>query len=44
MTAMPILTQFVTDRLGDQELVIIALTRPREAGTKFAQKVGAPTR
>ena len=43
MTAMPILTQFVKDRLGDQELVIIAPDAGRvKLSRKFAQKVGAP--
>jgi ribose-phosphate pyrophosphokinase len=43
MTAMPILTQFVIDRLGDQELVIIAPDAGRvKLVRKFAQKVGAP--
>jgi ribose-phosphate pyrophosphokinase len=43
MTAMPILTQFVTDRLGDEELVIIAPDAGRvKLVRKFAQKVGAP--
>jgi ribose-phosphate pyrophosphokinase len=43
MTAMPILTQFVTDRLGDQDLVIIAPDAGRvKLVRKFAQKVGAP--
>ena len=43
MTAMPILTQFVVDRLGDEELVIIAPDAGRvKLVRKFAQKVGAP--
>jgi ribose-phosphate pyrophosphokinase len=43
MTAMPILTQYVQDRLGDQELVIIAPDAGRvKLVRKFAQKVGAP--
>ena len=43
MTAMPILTQFVTDRLGDEDLVIIAPDAGRvKLVRKFAQKVGAP--
>ena len=44
MTAMPILTQFVKDRLGtSDELVIIAPDAGRvKLVRKFAQKVGAP--
>jgi ribose-phosphate pyrophosphokinase len=43
MTAMPILTQYVQDRLGDEELVIIAPDAGRvKLVRKFAQKVGAP--
>jgi ribose-phosphate pyrophosphokinase len=43
MTAMPILTQFVQDRLGDRRLVIIAPDAGRvKLVQKFAQKVGAP--
>jgi ribose-phosphate pyrophosphokinase len=43
MTAMPILTQFVQDRLGDRQLVIIAPDAGRvKLVQKFAQKVGAP--
>jgi ribose-phosphate pyrophosphokinase len=44
MTAMPILTQFVQDRLKDEEdLVIIAPDAGRvKLVRKFAQKVGAP--
>jgi ribose-phosphate pyrophosphokinase len=44
MTAMPILTQFVLDRLRDEdELVIIAPDAGRvKLVRKFAQKVGAP--
>jgi ribose-phosphate pyrophosphokinase len=43
MTAMPILTTFVTDRLGDEDLVIIAPDAGRvKLVRKFAQKVGAP--
>ena len=43
MTAMPILTQFVTDRLADEDLVIIAPDAGRvKLVRKFAQKVGAP--
>jgi ribose-phosphate pyrophosphokinase len=43
MTAMPILTQFVQDQLGSQELVIIAPDAGRvKLVRKFAQKVGAP--
>jgi ribose-phosphate pyrophosphokinase len=44
MTAMPILTQFVQDRLSDEEdLVIIAPDAGRvKLVRKFAQKVGAP--
>ena len=44
MTAMPVLTQFVQDRLGhESELVIIAPDAGRvKLVRKFAQKVGAP--
>src|SRR5688572_29298516 len=43
MTAMPVLTQFVLDRLGDEDLVIIAPDAGRvKLVRKFAQKVGAP--
>jgi ribose-phosphate pyrophosphokinase len=44
MTAMPILTQFVKDQLGDaEELVIISPDAGRVKLTrKFAQKIGAP--
>jgi ribose-phosphate pyrophosphokinase len=43
MTAMPILTQFVIDRLRDEDLVIIAPDAGRvKLVRKFAQKVGAP--
>ena len=43
MTAMPILTQFVQDRLADEELVIIAPDAGRvKLVRNFAQKVGAP--
>jgi ribose-phosphate pyrophosphokinase len=43
MTAMPILTQFVQDRLRDRELVIVAPDAGRvKLVRKFAQKVGAP--
>jgi ribose-phosphate pyrophosphokinase len=43
MTAMPILTQFVMDRLGSENLVIIAPDAGRvKLVRKFAQKVGAP--
>ena len=43
MTAMPILTQFVMDRLGDRASVIIAPDAGRvKLVRKFAQKVGAP--
>jgi ribose-phosphate pyrophosphokinase len=43
MTAMPILTQFVIDRLGSENLVIIAPDAGRvKLVRKFAQKVGAP--
>jgi ribose-phosphate pyrophosphokinase len=44
MTAMPILTQFVQDRLSEEEeLVIIAPDAGRvKLVRKFAQKVGAP--
>jgi ribose-phosphate pyrophosphokinase len=43
MTAMPILTQFVMDRLADEDLVIIAPDAGRvKLVRKFAQKVGAP--
>ena len=44
MTAMPILTQFVKDRLGDEaELVVIAPDAGRvKLARKFAQKVGVP--
>jgi ribose-phosphate pyrophosphokinase len=43
MTAMPILTQFVLDRLRGEELVIIAPDAGRvKLVRKFAQKVGAP--
>jgi ribose-phosphate pyrophosphokinase len=44
MTAMPILTQFVLDRLSEEEdLVIIAPDAGRvKLVRKFAQKVGAP--
>jgi ribose-phosphate pyrophosphokinase len=40
---MPILTQFVQDRLADRDLVIIAPDAGRvKLVRKFAQKVGAP--
>ncbi len=43
MTAMPILTQYVIDRLNQEELVIIAPDAGRvKLVRKFAQKVGAP--
>jgi ribose-phosphate pyrophosphokinase len=43
MTAMPILTQYVVDRLGAENLVIIAPDAGRvKLVRKFAQKVGAP--
>jgi ribose-phosphate pyrophosphokinase len=43
MTAMPILSQFVVDRLGGRDLVIIAPDAGRvKLVRKFAQKVGAP--
>jgi ribose-phosphate pyrophosphokinase len=43
MTAMPILTQFVVDRLQGEDLVIIAPDAGRvKLVRKFAQKVGAP--
>jgi ribose-phosphate pyrophosphokinase len=43
MTAMPILTQFVSDRLGDEDLVIIAPDAGRvKLVRNFARKVGAP--
>ena len=43
MTAMPVLTQFVTDQLADDDLVIIAPDAGRvKLVRKFAQKVGAP--
>jgi ribose-phosphate pyrophosphokinase len=43
MTAMPILTQFVQDQLGHEELVIIAPDAGRvKLVRKFAQKVGVP--
>ena len=43
LTAMPILTQFVVDRLGSENLVIIAPDAGRvKLVRKFAQKVGAP--
>ena len=43
MTAMPILTQYVIDRLGAENLVIIAPDAGRvKLVRKFAQKVGAP--
>ena len=43
MTAMPILTQYVVDRLGSDNLVIIAPDAGRvKLVRKFAQKVGAP--
>jgi ribose-phosphate pyrophosphokinase len=43
MTAMPILTQYVIDRLAGEELVIIAPDAGRvKLVRKFAQKVGAP--
>jgi len=43
MTAMPVLTQFVQDRLGQEDLVIIAPDAGRvKLVRKFAQKVGAP--
>ncbi len=43
MTAMPILTQFITDRLAGEDLVIIAPDAGRvKLVRKFAQKVGAP--
>ncbi len=46
MTAMPILTQFVKDQLGDpSKLVIISPDAGRVKLTrKFAQKIGAPVR
>ena len=43
MTAMPILTQFVSDQLAGEDLVIIAPDAGRvKLVRKFAQKVGAP--
>jgi ribose-phosphate pyrophosphokinase len=43
MTAMPILTQFVQDQLGSQDLVIIAPDAGRvKLVRKFAQKVNSP--
>jgi ribose-phosphate pyrophosphokinase len=43
MTAMPILSQYVIDRLGAENLVIIAPDAGRvKLVRKFAQKVGAP--
>ncbi|MBD0281967.1 MAG: ribose-phosphate pyrophosphokinase [Thermoleophilaceae bacterium] len=43
MTAMPILTQFVEDRLGDEELAILAPDAGRvKLVRNFARKVGAP--
>src|SRR5215208_6719796 len=43
MTAMPILTQYIADRLADRDLVIIAPDAGRvKLVRKFAQKVGAP--
>jgi ribose-phosphate pyrophosphokinase len=43
MTAMPILTQYVKDQLGQEELVIISPDAGRVKMTrKFAQKIGAP--
>jgi ribose-phosphate pyrophosphokinase len=43
MTAMPILTQFVQDRLGDEELAILAPDAGRvKLVRNFARKVGAP--
>jgi ribose-phosphate pyrophosphokinase len=43
MTAMPVLTQFVQDRLAGRDLVIVAPDAGRvKLVRKFAQKVGAP--
>jgi ribose-phosphate pyrophosphokinase len=43
MTAMPILTQYVQDQLGQEDLVIIAPDAGRvKLVRKFAQKVGVP--
>jgi ribose-phosphate pyrophosphokinase len=43
MTAMPILTQYVQDQLGHEDLVIIAPDAGRvKLVRKFAQKVAAP--
>ena len=43
MTAMPILTQYVQDNLGGDDLVVIAPDAGRvKLVRKFAQKVGAP--
>ncbi len=43
MTAMPILTQYVQDQLGDEDIVIIAPDAGRVKLTqKFAQKIGRP--
>jgi ribose-phosphate pyrophosphokinase len=43
MTAMPILSQYVQDHIGDQDLVIIAPDAGRVKLVKnFARKVGAP--
>jgi ribose-phosphate pyrophosphokinase len=43
MTAMPILSRYVQDQLGHEELVIIAPDAGRvKLVRKFAQKVGAP--
>ena len=46
MTAMPILTQFVIDRLGDQELVIIAPSTPdaRSPSASSRRRSAPPTR
>ena len=43
MTAMPILTQYVKDQLGDDDVVIVAPDVGRgKLVKKFAQKVGVP--
>jgi ribose-phosphate pyrophosphokinase len=43
MTAMPILTQYVQDQLGGDEIVIVAPDTGRvKLVSKFAQKVSAP--
>ena len=43
MAAMPILSQFVSDQLGESELVIVAPDAGRvKLVRRFAQKIGAP--